>query len=151
IGLAVALWSANNGIKALFEAMNIAYDETEKRGFIHLNLLSLSLTLGALVLGIVLILAVGIVPAILAVLGLAPWAELLISLARWPALIIVSIFAILLLYRFGPSRERPKWRWLTWGAVFAAVVWLAASIAFSYYLQNFADYDATYGSLGAVI
>jgi len=151
IGLAFALWSANSGIKALFEAMNIAYDETEKRGFIKLNLLSLSLTLGAIILGIALILAVGIVPAILAILGLAPWAEMLIGLARWPTLVLISIFGILLLYRFGPSRERPKWRWLTWGAVIAALVWLAASVAFSFYLQNFADYDATYGSLGAII
>ncbi|WP_011579665.1 MULTISPECIES: YihY/virulence factor BrkB family protein [Chelativorans] len=151
IGLAIALWSANNGIKALFEAMNVAYDETEKRGFIKLNLLSLSFTLATLVLGIMLIIAVGVVPAVLAILGLSPWAETLIAFARWPTLLLVSMFGILMLYRFGPSRERPKWRWLSWGAVIATLVWLAASVAFSYYLQNFADYDATYGSLGAII
>jgi membrane protein len=151
VGFLVALWSANSGIKTVFDAMNIAYEEDEKRGFFHLNLLSLSFTVGVLLIGIAMILAVGIIPALLALLNLDAWAEILISVARWPILMLAIIMGISLVYRFGPSREKAKWRWLTWGAVLATLVWVGASWLFSFYLQNFADYNATYGSLGAVI
>ncbi len=150
-GLALALYSANNGIKTLFEAMNIAYDETEKRSFIKLNLISLLFTLGAIIIAILFIVAVGVVPAVLAFVGLGGVTEVLISLLRWPILFVAAAGAVSVLYRFGPSRERAKWRWVTWGAVVATGLWLLASILFSWYLSNFADYNATYGSLGAVI
>ena len=150
-GLAIALWSANSGIKSLFEGMNVAYGETEKRGFVKLNLLSLAFTLGAIVIGIGLIASVGVVPALLALLRLDGWAEILISVLRWPLLLLMVGAGMIVIYRYGPSRERAKWRWLTWGGVVATVVWVAASIGFSFYLQNFADYNATYGTLGAVI
>jgi membrane protein len=151
IGLAIALWSANNGVKALFEAMNIAHEEQEKRGFLMLNLTSIAFTMGALLIGIALILTVGAVPAILAYLRLDAWAETLIAIGRWPVLLVAILTGISLIYRFGPSRRAPKWRWLSWGAAIATIVWVGASWAFSFYLQNFANYNATYGSLGAVI
>jgi membrane protein len=151
LGLAIALYSANNGILTLFEAMNIAYDETEKRSYLKLYGTSLLFTLGAIVMAILAIVSVGVVPAVLAFMGLGSVAETLISLARWPVLFVASAFAISLLYRYGPSRERAKWRWITWGSVVATALWLIASILFSWYLTNFADYNATYGSLGAVI
>ena len=67
-------------------------------------------------------------------------------------MLLLSIwFGISLIYRYGQSRHTAKWRWLNWGSILATVVWLTASAVFSYYLQNFADYNATYGSLGAVI
>ncbi|RWP55373.1 YihY/virulence factor BrkB family protein, partial [Mesorhizobium sp.] len=150
-GLAVALWSASNGIKTLFEAMNIAYEESEKRGFIHLNLLALGFTLGAILIGIGFIVSVGIVPAMLALLNLGGWTEALVRIFRWPMMLILVGLGITLIYRYGPSRERAKWQWATWGAFLAAGVWIAVSIGFSYYLENFADYNATYGALGAVI
>jgi membrane protein len=150
-GLLFALWSANNGIKTLFEALNIAYEEDEKRSFIQLNLVSFVFTLGAIVIGILFIVSVGVVPAVLAFVGLNGAEELLISLLRWPVLIIVSTLAISVLYRYGPSRERAQWSWVTWGSALAAMLWLVASLLFSWYLSNFADYNATYGSLGAVI
>ena len=151
VGFAVALWSANSGIKAIFDAMNIAYEEEEKRSFLKLNLLSLTFTLGVLLVGIGMLLTVGVVPALLALLRLDAWTEVLVSVARWPLLMLAILTGISLVYRFGPSREHAKWRWLSWGAVIATVVWIAASWLFSFYLQNFADYNATYGSLGAVI
>ena len=151
VGLAIALWSANSGIKALFDAMNIAYGETEKRSFVKLNLVSITFTMGAILIGIGLLLAVGVVPAVLAFLYLDSWTETLVDLARWPILMVAILTGISLIYRFGPSREHAKWRWLSWGAVLATLVWLAASWLFSFYLQNFADYNATYGSLGAVV
>ena len=150
-GLLIALWSANSGVKSLFEGLNIAYGEHEKRGFIRLNLISFAFTLGAIVIGIGLIVSVGVVPAALALLHLGPWTEILISVLRWPVLLLFVAAGLVLIYRFGPSRAVAKWRWLSWGAALATVVWIVASWAFSFYLQNFADYNATYGTLGAVI
>jgi membrane protein len=150
-GLLVALWSANNGIKTLFEAMNVAYDETEKRSFVRLNLISLGFTLGSIVIGILFLVSVGVVPAVLAFVGLGSVTETLIALLRWPVLFIAAAFALSVLYRYGPSRARANWRWVTWGSVIATALWLLASILFSWYLSHFADYNATYGSLGAVI
>jgi membrane protein len=151
IGLLLALWSANSGIKTLFDAMNIVYEEEEKRGFIKLNLLSLTFTLGAILIAILFIVSVGVIPAVLAVLHLGSVGEILIRILRWPVMLVAVALGIALIYRFGPSRRKAQWRWLTWGSGIATVVWIAASIGFSYYLENFADYNATYGTLGAVI
>ncbi len=151
VGLAIALWSANNGIKAVFDAMNVAYEEVEKRSFVRLNLLSAMFTIGAIIIASVMLLAVGIVPAMLALLHLEGWTEVLIAIGRWPLLLASIWFGISLIYRYGPSRHNAKWRWLNWGSALATIVWLSASAIFSYYLQNFADYNATYASLGAVI
>ncbi|MCQ1569752.1 YihY/virulence factor BrkB family protein [Neorhizobium galegae] len=150
-GLALALWSANNGMKALFEAMNVAYGEEEKRSIVRLNLISLLFTLGALLLAIVILFAMGIVPAVLRYLWLDRWTEIIIRIARWPVMMLFVTGGIMMLYRFGPSREPARLKWLTWGAAFSTVAWLAASIAVSYYLGNIADYNATYGTLGALI
>ena len=151
LGLAIALFSANSGIKSLFEGMNVAYGEAENRSFVKLNALSLAFTMGAILVGVCLIVSVGIVPAMLAFLRLDQWTELLISLLRWPLLLLLVGGGMTVLFRYGPSREKAKWRWLSVGAALATLVWLAASWAFSFYLQNFADYNATYGTLGAVI
>lgn len=150
-GLLVALWSANNGIKAMFEAMNIAYGETEKRSFFRLNLVSLTFTFGAIIAAIILLIALGVVPALIAFLHLGERAETLLSLLRWPLLLVLATFGITLLYRYGPSRERAKFRWLTWGAAFAALFWLLGSLGVTFYLSHVADYNATYGTLGALI
>lgn len=150
-GLVIALWSANSGIKALFDGLNVAYGESEKRSFFRLNLVSFAFTGGAILLGIAMIVSVGIVPAAFALFRLDHWTEVLVGLLRWPVLLVMVAAGISLLYRFGPSRERAKWRWISSGAALATTVWLVASWGFSFYLQNFADYNATYGSLGAVI
>lgn len=150
-GLLVAFWSANSGAKTLFEALNIAYEEEEKRSFIRLNLVAFAFTLGVMLVVLVMILIVGVIPAILAFANLGGAAEAVVAIARWPALLLFAFAAISVLYRYGPSRERAKWRWITWGGALATLVWVATSFAFSWYLQNFADYNATYGSLGAAI
>jgi membrane protein len=148
--LALSLWSANAGMKALFDGLNIAYDETERRGWLKLTLSTLLFTIGA-----ILFLAVTT-----AVLVAAPWALRRLGLGgldaiwaplRWLVLLAASMAAFSLLYRFGPSRQLAKWRWVNWGAVFAAAGWLMGSLAFSWYVNNVAHYDVTYGSLGAVI
>lgn len=150
-GLGIALWSANNGVKALIEGLNAAYDENETRSFVRLNLVSFAFTMGAILIGIFFLVSVGVVPAVLAFLRLDTWADLLIRIGRWPVMLGAIAIGIGLLYRYGPDRRPAKWRWITPGAAIASIVWIAASIGFSFYLQNFADYNATYGTLGAVI
>lgn len=150
-GLLIALWSARNGVAALFEAMNIAYDEVEERGFIRLTLLILGFTAGGLLITAVLIAAIAVLPAVLAFLPLDQWLERLARIARWPVLLLLIGAAIALVYRYGPDRDPPKLRWLTWGAAFSTLCWFPASLLFSFYIDNFADYNATYGAMGALI
>ena len=151
IGLATSLWSANAGMKAIFEALNIAYEEQESRGFVRLTLVSLLFTLGALLFVVVAIGAVIVVPAVLATLALGEVAEPLIRWLRWPILLVIVAGLIALLYRFGPSRAPAEWRWVSWGSGAAALLWVVLSVLFSWYAANFGSYNATYGSLGAVI
>lgn len=151
LGVAIALWSANAGVKALFDALNVAYDEEEKRGFLKLNLQSLAFTLCAMAAMGLALGAVVIVPLVINLLGLGDTLSWVLSLARWPVLLLLVVLGLAALYRFGPSRASPKWVWLSPGAIFAALVWLLASMAFSWYAANFGSYNETYGSLGAVI
>lgn len=150
-GLALALWSANAGMKALFDALNVAYDEDEKRGFIRLNLISLSFTLGAIVFVLLALGAIVVVPIILTFIGLGAVTEWILWIARWPVLFAAVIFGLAVLYRYGPSRDKAKWQWITPGSVLAASVWIGGSMLFSWYVANFANYNETYGSLGAAI
>jgi membrane protein len=151
VSLLVSLWSANAGMKSLFDALNLVYNESEKRGFFKLNLMSLAFTVLTIVFVLLAIGALVVVPIVLSFLGLGGATELLVKIARWPALFIVVTLALAFLYRYGPSREKPRWRWLTWGSVFAGIAWLGVSILFSWYAENFGNYNKTYGSLGAII
>ena len=151
IGLALALWSANSGMKAIIDALNVVYDEKEKRGYIKLNLVSLAFTLAAIAAVLLSIAAVVVLPLVLGFIGLGGVTEILLKLARWPVLLALVIFGLAVLYRYGPSREEPQWQWLSVGSVFAAIAWMVSSVLLSWYLGNFANYDATYGSLGAAI
>jgi membrane protein len=83
--------------------------------------------------------------------GLGPVAETLVSLLRWPFLFVIALLILAIIYRYGPSRAPPRWRWVSWGAAVATILWLLGSIAFSIYVQNFGSYNETYGSIGAVI
>ena len=150
-GLAVAMWSANAGMKAVFDGLNVVYDEEEKRSFIRLNVISLAFTAGAILLLLAAIGVVVVFPLALAFFGLGTMKETAVQIVRWPAMFVVLVFALSLLYRYGPSRRSAQWRWLSVGSVFGAIAWVGASLLFSWYLANFANYDATYGSLGAVI
>ncbi|MDO1581420.1 YihY/virulence factor BrkB family protein [Rhizobium oryzicola] len=150
-GLALALWSANAGIKALFEAMNIAYGEDEKRSFLWLNFISLIFTFAALLAAILLLVGLGVIPAMIALLSPTDNGAKLIGLLRWPVLLVLVAGGISLLYRFGPSREPAKLRWITWGAGVASLLWLLGSLGVSFYLLHVANFNATYGTLGALI
>ena len=151
VSIGIALWSANSGMKAVMDALNVAYEEDEKRSFIRLNLISLAFTIGGLIVLLLALSAVVVFPLILAAIGLTDWVQTIIWLIRWPVLLAFVILGLAVLYRFGPSRREPKWQWVTSGSLFAATAWIVVSLLLSWYLQNFANYNATYGSLGAAI
>lgn len=148
-GLLLSIWSANGAMKAMITAMNIAYDETEKRKFLRKTATSLAFTLGFLAFGIVAVGVIAVPAAIEPFVGKGP--ATLARLIAWPLLLAGLGLGLALLYRYGPSRDRVRWRWITWGSAAALVLWVLASAAFSVYVANFANYEKTYGSLGAVI
>jgi membrane protein len=151
LGLGIALWSANAGMKAIFDALNIIYDEQEKRGLIRLNLVSLFFTICAIVGAGLAVALVVVFPLLLAAFGVTSFDHPFVAYLRWPVLFVLIILALGVLYRYGPSRRLAKWRWISVGSVFAALAWLLVSALFSWYLGNFANYNATYGALGAVV
>ena len=131
------------------DALNAVYEEKEKRGFIKLNLVSLGFALAGIGVLLLALATVVALPVALNFLGLHNATDLLLRVARWPLLTIVIILGLAVLYRYGPSRREPRWQWISVGSVVAAVAWLISSALLSWYLANFAHYDATYGSLGA--
>jgi membrane protein len=152
IGLATSLWSANAAMKSLFDTLNIVHDEEEKRGFVILNAVSLSFTVGGVLFIIAALTSIVAVPIVLQFVGLSDVAHALLRIGRWPAMYLILTFTLAVIYRYGPSRAgRPRWRWISWGSAVAALSWLVVSGAFSWYAGNFGNFNATYGSLGAVI
>lgn len=151
----LALWSATKGTKALMTALNITYREEEKRNFFKLNAIALLLTLGAIIGTIVTLALIVVVPTLLdsvgGNLGLGDAAQWLISVLRWPILLVLAMIAFAVLYRYGPSRRAPRWRWVSWGASGAVILWVGVSMLFSWYVSAFDSYNETYGSLGAVV
>ena len=149
-----ALWSASRGMSGLMSGLDIAYGETEKRSFIRFNLIALGLTLGLLVAGVIVIALVAVLPAVAAAFqgggggGVVKWVALIVE---WPVLLCLFMVLLALLYRYAPDRRAPQWRWASPGALVASLLWIAGSILFSVYVANFANYNATYGSLGAVV
>jgi membrane protein len=151
IGLAFALWSANAGTKAAMDALNVVYGVQEKRNFFRLNLVSLALTVSAIAVLLIAVIAVVVVPFIFAYGAAGEIAQTSMTYLRWPLLLCVLLLALLAFYRFGPSRRYPGWRWLSVGMAFAVIGWLIGSSLLSWYLANFANYNAVYGSLGTLI
>ncbi|MCX5580864.1 YihY/virulence factor BrkB family protein [Kaistia terrae] len=146
-----ALWSANAGIKATIDGLNIAYGEREQRGILALNVESLIFTLLAIAAGIGAIAFIVAVPIAMRFLEIDRASEVWINFLRWPILGFFVWVALAILYRFGPCREQAKWRWVTWGSTVAATLWILTSISFSWYVSSFGSYDRNYGALGAII
>lgn len=150
-GLLFALWSANSSTQSIMTALNIAYEEQEKRSLVQLFKVSLLLTVGGALVFILAILLVVVVPSLIDLAGLPARMSWLFHWLRWPALALMMILALAVLYRFGPSRRAARWRWVTYGSVVATGLWLAASVLFSWYVTNFGSYDQAYGSLATII
>ncbi|WP_267428194.1 YihY/virulence factor BrkB family protein [Methylobacterium sp. GC_Met_2] len=149
-GIVLSVWSANGGMKHIFDALNLVYNEREKRNFIVLNLVSLGFTAGALLFLIIALGAVVVLPIVFDFIGVGGTAWWL-SLLRWPLLLFAVLGGLALLYRYGPSRDAPQWRWVTGGSAVAGALWLGGSLLFSWYVTHFGSYNKTYGSLGAAI
>jgi membrane protein len=150
-GLGFATWSANAGVKAVIDALNVAYEERERRSLLKLNLISLAFTTGGIAALLLMVGAVVAFPLALDHIGLAPESQFIVGVARWPLLFVVLVFGLSILYRFGPSRRPPRWELVSVGTLSAALLWIVGSSLLSWYLSNFGNYDATYGSLGAAI
>jgi membrane protein len=149
VSLIVALWSTMSGMKGLMDSLNVVYEVSDLRSLMRYNLVALAMTLGALVwLGVSMAGLVAI-PIVLSFLPFHGFATLLAKWLRWPALLFILMIGLAVLYRFGPHRKHPRWEWVSPGNLFAAASWLAGSALMSWYLSNFANYNATYGSLGA--
>ena len=154
LGLALSvlgvLWSVSNGILALIAGVNLAYNEQDTRGFLRLRMVALLLTVAALVVAAVALGLVAVFPVVLDLVGLGTLGRSLANVARWVGLTLLIGVALAALYRYGPDRDRARWRWVSWGAFIAVVLWLAASAGFSLYISNFSNYHETYGTVAGV-
>ena len=151
LSLAGVLWSVSSGVQGLIKGLNIAYDEDESRGFVKLRALALLLTLGAIVGVIAALGLIVVVPLLLRAVGLGVVGAWAVRIGRWPLLAVLVAVGLAVVYRYGPDRDRPRWRWVGPGAAIATVLWILGSIGFSVYVNNFGSYNRTYGSLRAVI
>ena len=151
VSLALALWSARAGVTALMEGLNVVYRESDTRSLVVQYLISLALTLMVMAVAVAALLAVVAVPAILHFADLGPLGSLLAQVTPLLILGVAVVFAIGALYRYGPHRALARRRWVTVGALLATLGWLAVSLALSVYVARFADFNQTYGSLGAVV
>jgi membrane protein len=148
VSVLLSVWSANAGMQSLIDGLNVAYDETEKRNFVVRRALTYGFTFAALVFLTAVTAILVALPLFAADLELQDW---WVVPVRWVALLALTSLGFAAIYRFGPSRQKARWRWVRWGAAFAAVAWVGGSLGFSWFLNNVANYDATYGSLGAVV
>lgn len=151
VSLLIALASANSGIAALFDALNVVYNEREKRSVFSFYLTTIVFTLAGIAFVVTAVIGVVAMPLIMKVLGLATFTERLISILRWPFLLVAVGVSLAFIYRYGPSRRDARWRWVSWGSIVAGLLWIAASMLFSWYVATFDSYNRIYGSLGAGI
>lgn len=147
----IALWSAAAGVKSLMTALNIVYQERERRSFLRFSLTGLLLTVGAIMGLIVTLLVVVGLPAVLSFAWPGPAGGVLVTAASWTVLAAALVLGLGVLYRFGPSRRHARWRWITPGSLAAALLWLLLAALYSFYVAHIAALDATYGPLGAVV
>ena len=151
VSLAVALWSANSATSAVMSALNVAYAEREKRSLLRYYGSALVLTFCGVAFGILSLFLVAVIPGILRLLPFGLLGKELVSVVRWPVLLLLFGSALSVVYRYAPSRNEPRWSWASWGAAAATLLWIAGSALFSVYVGEFASYNKTYGSLGAVV
>lgn len=150
VSLGVALWSARAGVGAMMHGLNLVYAQKGRSSIKH-YLRALLLTVSLLGVGVVSLLTIVVTPIVLSFFPLGMLASFTIELLRWAIAIVVIFGGIGMLYRFGPNRKGIRIGWLTPGAVMAGTSWAVMSIAFSFYVAHFGNYNEVYGSIGAVI
>ena len=151
VSVLIALWSARAGTVSLIQALNITYEEPEKRGVIRFQALAIGMTVAAIASAIIALTLVAALPAAMHFLPFSAYAKIAGYVVTWIILVVLVSIGLAAAYRFLPSRREPKWRWVSWGGVIATLIWVAASAAFSVYVAKFGNYDKTFGSLGAVV
>jgi len=150
--LAVAVWGARNAAGSIMVALNIAYEEEEQRGLVERTLTALAMTVGLVLLGLVAIVAMSALHYVQQLWpGSSATAALVGRVLTYPVLAVGAAATAATIYRYGPSRAKAKWSWLTPGSIFSAVGWLVTTVVFSLYVTRFGNYNATYGSLGGVV
>ena len=151
LAIVLAVWSASGGVGNLITAINIAYDETKKRGFVKDKLLALGVTVGAVIFMALVVALVAGIPVVLGFLDVNGPLRWVVEVVRWVLLAGLVMLALAVLYRLAPDREAPKFRWVSAGAVVGTVLWLVASAAFTLYVTLFGNYTKTYGALAGVV
>jgi membrane protein len=151
VALAVALWSASNGVGNLLTAINVAYDAKDERGFVKNKLVALGFTIAAIVFLALAVALVAAVPVVLGAIDAPGWVRVIAQAGRWLGLVVAVLVALAVLYRWGPHGDGQVFRWLTVGSVVATALWLVGSLGFSVYVDNFGSYGKTYGSLAGVV
>ena len=151
IGILLSLWSASKAMASTMEGLNVAYDEKETRGFFVRTALRLALTLGVIIGFFITVAVIIVLPIALDLLPIGSLAETVATVLRWPVVAAIAVLGLAILYRYGPSRDEPEWKWVTPGAGIAVILWLVASVAFAVYVRNFGSYQESFGTLGGVI
>ncbi len=151
LGILISIWSANRGTKSLFKGIEIAYDVRNNRNFFMQMAITLGFTLAGVITIMLTMMLVMVFPALVNMLDLPENIQQLVTWLRWPLLVLLAMMVLVLIYRYAPDRETPKWRWVIVGAVLATILWLLASWGFSYYVSNFGSYGEMYGAISAVV
>ncbi len=151
LGIGLAVYSASKGMGSLMDGMNVAYDEKEERGFIRLKLETLGLTL-FLIFGLLVAVAAMIgIPVLLNAFNFGAFAETIATVVVVAIILALSMVGLAVLYRYGPSRDAPEFKWVSPGAVAACIIWLIGSAGFAFYVANFGSYNESFGALGGVV
>lgn len=151
LSVVLGLWSTNASIRGMMMALNIAYREDERRSIIRFHVIAMMMTVAGILFVLLIFATLAVLPVMFDVFGLSEWLEKGLRFLRWPLLAVLSGIGLAVLYAVGPSRREAKWRWVSWGATIATLVWLGAAALYSFYLGEFADYQGAFGSLGAVV
>jgi len=147
LSILLAVWSASKGVKAMMEGLNIAYDERESRGFLKLQAVALLLTLGFIVFGVVALGLIAILPGVLGSLGLSAATQGVVLVVQYLLLLAIVVVGLAALYRFAPDRKKPQWRWVSPGSAVASLLWIVASLLFTWYAASFGSFNKTYGAI----
>jgi len=148
ISVPLALWSSSRGVDALLYAMSRVRGEKEKRSFIKGAIISIGLSIGASIFVVIALLTVAGLPALI---PFPSGEDFLLLGLRWPILLVLTVAVLVVLYRWGPDRHPRRFRFIWPGALLASLLWLVAGAIFSIYVENFGNYQATFGSVSAAV